>query len=72
MPDTLEANAVPIDDASDNPTGCCPGFNPAAWENQQLHFENKFFVRATTRSVFHIPINMGPEHPRKQHARFRP
>ena len=68
MPDALEANAVPIYDASDNPTGCCPRFNPALWEDQQLHFENKLFVRATTRSVFHIPINMGRVFPRTMAA----
>ena len=68
MPDTLEANAVPIYDATDNPTNCCPRFKPAEWEDRQLHFENKLFVRATTRSVFHVPINMGRVFPRTMAA----
>ena len=59
MPDTLGTNIVPIYNTSDNPTGCCPRFNPTAWEDKRLHFENKLFVRAITRSVFHIPINIG-------------
>lgn len=55
----METNAFPQYDTSDNPTGCCPRFNPAGWDNQQLHFENKKFVRATTRSAMHVPWNMG-------------
>lgn len=48
---------------SDNPTGCCPRFNPAGWDEQELHFKDKLFVKATTRSIFHIPINMGSVFP---------
>lgn len=55
----METNAVPDYDASDNPTGCCPRFNPSGWDNRHLHFENKPFVRATTRSAMHVPWNMG-------------
>jgi hypothetical protein len=42
-----------------NTTGCCPKFNPEGWDAQDLHFRDKRFVRATTRSLMHIPINMG-------------
>jgi hypothetical protein len=42
-----------------NETGCCPRFDPGPWEGQELHFENKPFVRATTMSLFHVPLNMG-------------
>lgn len=55
----MKTNAVPRYDTSDNTTGCCPRFNPEGWDNQQLHFENKRFVRAKTRSAMHIPWNMG-------------
>ncbi len=55
----METNQLPAYDLSDNPTDCCPRFNPAGWDDQDLHFENKLFVRAKTRSVFHIPVNMG-------------
>ena len=44
---------------SDNPTHCCPRFDPAGWDRQQVHFRNKLFVRARTRSFLHIPLNMG-------------
>ncbi|MFN0193467.1 MAG: hydrolase [Aestuariivirga sp.] len=55
----MQTNAVPAVDMSVNTTGCCPKFNPEGWDNQELHFENKRFLRAKTTSVAHIPINMG-------------
>lgn len=55
----MNVNETPNYDASDNPTGCCPRFKPEGWEGQALHFKDKPFVRAKTRSLFHIPINMG-------------
>jgi len=52
-------NTVPQMDMSDNPQGYCPRFNPEGWDGRHLHFENKLFVHATTRSVMHVPVNMG-------------
>jgi len=55
----MTINAFPEYDVSENTTGCCPRFKPEGWDNQQLHFEDKKFVRATTRSAMHVPWNMG-------------
>lgn len=55
----METNRVPYYDDRDNPTGCCPRFNPEGWDGQRLHFHDKPFVRATTRSLMHFPLNMG-------------
>ncbi len=55
----MEVNALPKYDMSDNPTGCCPRFDPLPWDNQQLHFKDKRFVKAKTRSAAHVPLNMG-------------
>ena len=52
-------NELPRFDATDNETNCCPRFHPEPWDAQELHFENKPFVRASTISLFHIPLNMG-------------
>ncbi len=60
----MEINALPRYDMSDNPTHCCPRFKPAGWDAQELHFRNKLFLKATTRSLFHIPLNMGSVFPR--------
>lgn len=59
----METNVLPKYDLSDNTTGCCPRFNPAGWDEQELHFKDKLFVHAKTRSIFHIPINMGSVFP---------
>ncbi|NNG03420.1 MAG: hypothetical protein HKM95_04885 [Inquilinus sp.] len=56
----MEVNAVPIYDMSDSPTGCCPRFDPTGWDGQELHFKDKRFVKAKTRSIMHFPLNMGP------------
>lgn len=54
----MKTNALPHFDDSINSTGCCPKFNPEGWDGQELHFKNKKFVRATTYSVMHLPLNM--------------
>lgn len=59
MTPTLATNAVPVYDQTDNPTNCCPRFTPEPWDGQTLHFENKPFVKASTVSAFHMPLNMG-------------
>ncbi|HTO31540.1 MAG TPA: hydrolase, partial [Pararhizobium sp.] len=40
-------------------TGCCVKFNPEGWDGQELHFKDKPFLKAATRSVMHVPVNMG-------------
>ena len=60
----MEVNAVPFYDTSDNPTNCCPRFNPEGWNDRRLNFEDKRFVRATTKSIMHVPINMGKVFPK--------
>ncbi len=55
----MDVNALPAYDASDNPNDCCPRFNPDGWDGQELHFRDKPFIHAATRSVMHVPLNMG-------------
>lgn len=64
----METNALPAYDTSDNPTGCCPRFNPEGWDDCELHFKDKRFLRATTHSVMHVPLNMGQVFARVQSA----
>lgn len=54
----MEINTLPKYDMSENPTNCCPKFNTDGWDEQELHFKDKLFVKAITISIFHIPINM--------------
>ena len=60
----MDTNQLPKYDMSDNPTNCCPRFKPEGWDGQELHFNDKLFVRAETRSIFHIPLNMSSVFPR--------
>ncbi|WP_296424367.1 hydrolase [Yoonia sp.] len=55
----MQTNALPHYDDSVNTTGCCPKFNPRGWDNADLHFKDKDFIRAITKSALHIPIDMG-------------
>lgn len=64
----MQTNETPPYDLSDNETGCCPRFYPEPWDEQALHFENKPFLKATTVSLFHIPLNMGSMFVRTQEA----
>lgn len=56
----MQTNALPLYDTSDNPTGCCPRFNPEGWDDCELHFDEKLFVKASTASENHVPTDMGP------------
>ncbi len=42
-----------------NETGCCPRFNPEPWQEKEVTFDNKLFVRDHVTSIFHIPLNFG-------------
>ena len=55
----METNVLPEMNMSSEETGCCPKFNPEGWDGRQLHFKDKPFVRAVTRGILHVPINMG-------------
>ena len=55
----METNVLPRYDDSDNPTGCCPRFSPEGWDGRRLSFHKKPFIRATTRSMLHVPLDMG-------------
>ena len=55
----MQTNELPKYDTSVNTTGCCPKFNPEGWDGQTIHLKDKPFVRATTRSAMHVPLNMG-------------
>jgi len=40
------------------PTGCCPIFNPAPWQEKEITWDNKLFVTDHVKSFLHIPLNM--------------
>ncbi|MCP4654482.1 MAG: hypothetical protein GY856_03575 [bacterium] len=45
-------------DQATEPT-CCPKFDPEPWDDQEITWEDKAFVKDRVRSLFHIPLNFG-------------
>ena len=40
-------------------TGCCLRFYPKPWEDQEITWTDKLFLKDRVRSIFHIPLNFG-------------
>jgi len=40
-------------------TGCCPRFNPEPWDEKEVTFEDKLFLKDHVKSFLHIPLNFG-------------
>ena len=40
-------------------TGCCPRFNLEAWQEKEVTFKDKLFLKDHVTSIFHIPLNFG-------------
>lgn len=53
-------NYLPKRDMAKSVTGCCPPFEPEEWDDKIFTFDDKLFMKFTTRSFLHIPLNMGP------------
>lgn len=43
--------------ATTSDTGCCPRFNPEPWDEKEINFNDKYFIKDRVKSIFHIPIN---------------
>lgn len=39
-------------------TGCCPRFEPAPWNEKEIAWQDKLFLKDHVRSFLHIPLNM--------------
>jgi len=44
---------------SENTQICCPKFNPEPWNEKEITWENRRFVKDRVRSFLHIPLNFG-------------
>ena len=40
-------------------TGCCPRFHPEPWDEKEITFQDKLFIKDHVRSFLHIPLNFG-------------
>jgi len=41
------------------PTGCCEPFNPALWQEKEIVWQDKIFVKDHITSFLHVPLNTG-------------
>jgi len=44
---------------ADSETGCCPRFNPEPWDEKEVTWQDKLFLKDRVKSFFHIPLNFG-------------
>lgn len=40
-------------------TGCCEPFNPEPWQEKEIVWQDKIFVKDHVISFLHIPLNFG-------------
>jgi len=40
-------------------TGCCDPFNPEPWQDKEITWKDKIFVKDHVTNFLHIPFNMG-------------
>lgn len=40
-------------------TGCCEPFDPAPWQEKEIIWQDKIFVKDSVRSFLHVPLDMG-------------
>jgi hypothetical protein len=40
-------------------TGCCPRFNPEPWDEKEISWQDRLFLKDRVRSFLHIPLNFG-------------
>jgi hypothetical protein len=38
-------------------TGCCPRFNPEPWDEKEITWQDKLFLKDHVKSIFHMPLN---------------
>ena len=48
-----------MDKLYDSETGCCPRFNPQPWDQKEIVFKDRLFMKDRVTSFFHIPLNFG-------------
>lgn len=48
-----------VSTSATTPTGCCPPFDPAPWQDKELEWKDKPFVKDHVTCLFHVPVNMG-------------
>ncbi|MFA5050909.1 MAG: hydrolase [Patescibacteria group bacterium] len=48
-----------MNDQTIKSTGCCEPFNPEPWQDKEIVWKDKIFVKDHITSFLHVPLNMG-------------
>ena len=48
-----------MDNQTIKPTGCCEPFNSEPWQDKEITWKDKVFVKDHVASFLHIPLNFG-------------
>lgn len=48
-----------MDNQTIKSTGCCEPFNPEPWQEKEIIWKDKIFVKDHVTSFLHIPLNFG-------------
>jgi len=43
----------------ENEEMCCPKFDPSVWQEKEIVWKDKLFLKDSVKSFMHIPLNMG-------------
>jgi hypothetical protein len=54
----MEQIPQPIPAEKITPTGCCPPFDPARWDEKKIVWDNKQFIKDHIFSFLHIPLTL--------------
>lgn len=45
--------------SNQEPTGCCPPFDPSPWDEKEITLTGRHFIKDRVLSFFHVPLNFG-------------
>ena len=55
----LLINFIFMSDQTIKSTNCCESFNPEPWQDKEIIWQDKLFVKDHVTSFLHMPLNMG-------------
>jgi len=48
-----------MENSWESETGCCPRFDPEPWQEKEVVWEEKLFIKDRVRTFFYMPVGFG-------------